>query len=90
MREPNDAQETSTRKRHRGIDKADTEHGKVVVDYMPDINYEPEGADPNDEPDAQEKKEKGNFNVEYAKMKLPCFGTPRQWTKCKIRSSVYI
>ena len=56
------------------------EDGKVAVDYKPDVDYIPEGADPNDEPDAQEEKEEENSNAKYVKMDLPHQGTLRQQT----------
>ena len=32
-------------------EQADAKDGKVIVDYKPDVVYEQEGPDPNDEPD---------------------------------------
>ena len=51
---------------------------KPSVDYNPDIDYQQEGPNPNDEPDAQEEIEEENLNSEYAKIELPCQGTLRQ------------
>ena len=61
-------------------EQADAKEGKVMVYYKPDINYEPEGSDPNDEPDAQGEEEEENSDVEYAKVEIPFQGTLRQKT----------
>ena len=42
--------------------------GKVIADYDPDVDYNPEGSDPDVEAVNEEEK---NFDAEYAKMKLP-------------------
>ena len=44
---------------------ADTIEGRVIADYKLDIDYEPEGSDPGNDPDAQ--KEEKNSNAEYPK-----------------------
>ena len=49
-------------------EQADTIDGKVIADYEPEIDYEPEGSDPENGPDAQAEEE--NSNPEYAKMEL--------------------
>ena len=45
----------------------------VIVDYKPDIDYKPEGSDPVNEPDTQEKEE--NSNTEYARIEILQQGT---------------
>ena len=49
----------------------DTNKGKVILDYEPDILYKQEGADPNDAPDAQEEEEGDNSDAQYEKMEFP-------------------
>ena len=48
--------------------QADVTRGGEVVDYDPDVDYEPEGSDP-DIKEVNEKEE--NSDAEYAKMELP-------------------
>ena len=52
-------------------EQADTNKGKVILDYEPDICYKQEGADPNDAPDAQEEEEGDNSDAQYEKMEFP-------------------
>ena len=59
-------------------DKEHTKGSEATVDYYQDIDYKPEGADPNDEQDAQEEIEEENANEEYAKIEHPCQGALRQ------------
>ena len=41
-------------------------NGKVIVDYKPDIDYEPNGPDPSNKPVTQ-KEEKDDSDKEYSK-----------------------
>ena len=47
---------------------ADATCGEVIVNYDPDIDYEPEGSDPNIK---AVHKEEENSDAEYVKMELP-------------------
>ena len=47
-------------------------NGKNIVDYKLYINYKSEVANPNDEPDTQEREGIEKSNEQYAKMELPC------------------
>ena len=58
-------------------EQEDSKDGKVIIDYMLDLNYKPEVPDPNDGPVIQEE-EKGDCNAKYAKLKLPHLGTNKQ------------
>ena len=66
--------------------KADIKEVRHIVDYKLDTYHKPEGADPNDEPDAQEAKEAEHSNVEYVKMELPCQGTfAKRMMHCQVQ-----
>ena len=45
-----------------------------MIDYKPDVDHKPEGADHNNEPVAYEQEEE-NSDAKYVKMELPCQGT---------------
>ena len=48
--------------------QADTTRGKDIADYNPDIDYKPEGSDPDMKAFDEEEE---NSDAEYAKMELP-------------------
>ena len=48
---------------------ADTKESNVLVHSKPDVDNEPEGAEPNDEPDSQEEEEEEeNTDAKYPKI----------------------
>ena len=60
-------------------EQVDAEEGEVIVNYEPDVDYDPEGPDPNTQPVTQEEEEE-NFDAEHVKMELLYQGTLRKWT----------
>ena len=59
-------------------------NGEVVADYKSDVDYEPEGSDPEIKP-VNHIQEKEDPEAEYAKMEIPCQGTVHQRSmSCKV------
>ena len=50
-------------------EQEDVKNSKVIVDYEQNVDYEPEGADPNDKPVTREEEEE-HSNADFAKMEL--------------------
>ena len=71
-------------------EQRDAARGKVIADYDPEVNYKPEGSDPEIEAINEEEK---NFDQECAIMELPQDRTLHlKMMNCKVteRSSGYI
>ena len=66
--------------------QADATSGEAIADYNPDINYKPEGSDPDIEAVHEEEE---NSDAEYAKMELPQSGILHQRTmNCKVAERI--
>ena len=57
--------------------EADTTRGKAIADYNPDIDYQPEGSDPEIEAVNEDEE---NSDAKYVKMELPQARTLHQRT----------
>ena len=57
-------------------ESSDAAEDESITDYELDVDYKPEGSDPEIKADAQE--EERNFNAEHIKMELPQQGTLHQ------------
>ena len=51
-------------------EQADAAEGKVIAGYKPDVDYKPEGSDPEIKP-VDHNKEEENSGAEYVKMEFP-------------------